>query len=63
MELVKSGVLVYLGEAVFPVYGVNVYSIVLSVDEYIRGLSGDGFVMSVHSEGETLYGEKPRGFG
>ena len=42
------------------VYGVNVYPIVLSKDEYIMGLSGNTFIMSVHSEGEILHGEKPR---
>ena len=63
VEAVKYEVLCYLGAEVFPVYGVNVYPIVLSTDEYISGLSGDAFIEAVHSEGETLHGEKPRRFG
>ncbi len=63
VEAVKDEVLRYLGAEVFPVYGVNVYPIVLTTDEYIGGLSGDAFIAAVHSEGETLYGEKPRRFG
>jgi len=63
VEGVKDEVLRYLGAEVFPVYGVNVYPIVLSKDEYIEGLSGNTFIMNVHSEGETLHGEKPRRFG
>ena len=44
-------------------YGINVYPIVLSVDDYLSGLSKDVFIMDVHSRGEVLYGEKPRRFG
>jgi predicted nucleotidyltransferase/DNA-binding transcriptional ArsR family regulator len=60
---VKNKVLDFVNTKVFPVYGVNVYPIVLSVDEYISGLSADAFIMNVHSNGEVLYGEKPRRFG
>ena len=63
VEPVRDEVLHYLGAEVFPVYGVNVYPMVLSKDEYIGGLSGNTFIMNVHSEGGTLYGEKPRRFG
>ena len=44
-------------------YGVAVYPIVLSDEEYVKGLSEDQFIINVHSEGELLYGEKPRKFG
>jgi predicted nucleotidyltransferase len=60
---IKSKVLDFVNSKVFPVYGVNVYPIVLSVDEYMAGLSKDAFIMNVHSNGEVLYGEKPRRFG
>jgi predicted nucleotidyltransferase len=61
--LVKNKVLDFLNSKIFPVYGVNVYPIVLSVREYLSSLSNDAFIMNVHSEGEVLYGEKPRRFG
>ncbi len=63
IEFTRSSALNYVGSKVFPVYGVNVYPIVLSVNEYLSGLSNDVFIMNVHSGGEVLYGEKPSGFG
>jgi len=63
VSFIKSKVLDFVSSKVFPVYGVNVYPVVLSVDEYISGLSTDAFIMNVHSNGEVLYGEKPRRFG
>jgi predicted nucleotidyltransferase len=60
---VGKDVLGFVGSEVFPVYGVNVYPMVLSVEEYLSGLSKDAFIMDVHSRGEVLYGEKPRRFG
>jgi predicted nucleotidyltransferase len=60
---IKNSVLNFVSSKIFPVYGVNVYPIVLSVDAYISGLSTDAFIMNVHSSGEVLYGEKPRRFG
>jgi len=62
-EAVGKDVLGFVGSEVFPVYGINVYPVVLSVEEYLAGLVGDMFIMDVHSRGEVLYGEKPRRFG
>jgi len=63
IEAVEKDILDFVGSEVFPVYGINVYPIVLSVKEYLSGLVEDVFIMSVHSRGEVLYGEKPRRFG
>jgi predicted nucleotidyltransferase len=60
---IKNKMLDYVNTKIFPVYGVNVYPIVLSSEEYVSGLSTDAFIMNVHSNGEVLYGEKPRRFG
>ena len=62
-EGVRKDVLNFVGSEIFPEYGINVYPIVLSVEEYLSGLSKDAFIMDVHSRGEVLYGEKPRRFG
>jgi len=59
-EGVRKDVLNFVGSEIFPEYGINVYPIVLSVEEYLSGLSKDAFIMDVHSRGEILYGEKPR---
>jgi predicted nucleotidyltransferase len=63
VKAVRNYVLDFVGSKIFPAYGINVYPIVLSVDEYLSGLSNDVFIMDVHSRGEVLYGEKPRRFG
>jgi predicted nucleotidyltransferase len=63
IKSIRDDVLDFVGSEVFPVYGINIYPIVLSVDEYLSGLSKDVFIMDVHSRGEVLYGEKPRRFG
>ena len=58
VERVRDEVLHFLGAEVFPVYGVNAYPIVLYKDESIRGLFGNMFIMSVHSEGgDPAWGE------
>jgi predicted nucleotidyltransferase len=62
-EVVRKDVLDFVSSKIFPVYGINVYPIVLSIEEYISGLAKDAFIMDVHSRGEVLYGEKPRRFG
>jgi len=59
-ESVKNDVLNFVGSKIFPIYGINVYPIVLSIEEYLHGLAEDPFIMDVHSRGEVLYGEKPR---
>jgi predicted nucleotidyltransferase len=59
-QSVKKDVLSFAGSEIFPVYGINVYPIVLSVNEYLSGLTKDAFIMDVHTRGEVLYGDKPR---
>jgi predicted nucleotidyltransferase len=63
IQAVKKDMLNFVNSQIFPAYGINVYPIVLSVEEYLSGLAEDVFIMDVHSRGEVLYGEKPRRFG
>ncbi|MGQ9461358.1 MAG: hypothetical protein ACUVTE_07595 [Candidatus Bathycorpusculaceae bacterium] len=63
IKAVRNDVLDFVSSNIFPAYGVNIYPIVLSVDEYLSELSEDVFIMDVHSRGEVLFGEKPRRFG
>jgi len=62
-DAVRKDLLNFVGSEIFPMYGINIYPIVLSVEEYLSGLAKDAFIMDVHSRGEVLYGEKPRRFG
>lgn len=63
VRAVEKDILDFVNSDIFPVYGINVYPIVLSVEEYLSGLAKDVFIMNAHSRGEVLYGEKPRRFG
>jgi predicted nucleotidyltransferase len=55
----KKRLVEYTNNEVFPQYGVNAYTIVLSKSEYIGGLSGDKFIIDAHTYGEALFGAKP----
>jgi len=59
-ENVRKDVLNFVNSQISPVYGINVYPIVLSIEDYLSGLAEDPFIMDVHSRGEVLHGEKPR---
>jgi len=59
-DSVRKDMLTYVNSEISPVYGINVYPIVLTVEEYLSGLAEDAFIMDVHTRGEVLHGEKPR---
>lgn len=59
LKVLRRKLVEYTNSEVFPQYGVNAYSIVLSKSEYIGGLSGDKFIITAHTYGETLFGDKP----
>jgi len=58
----KKIALDYAINEVFTKYAINIHSIVLTIDEYIKGLQDDLFIMNVHTRGELMYGEKPSRF-
>lgn len=55
----RSALVWYTMNELFPKYGVNAYTILLTKSEYIDGLSDDRFILTVHTSGETLFGVKP----
>jgi len=59
----KKSLLEFVNSEVVPRYGIIVYPVVLSAEEYKAGLSEDAFIIDIHARGEVLYGEKPRRFG
>jgi len=63
VEEVEKNLLNFVNSDIVPRYGIVVYPIVLSVEEYKSGLSKDAFIIDIHARGEVLYGEKPRRFG
>ena len=63
VEKIKSEVMSYINKNILPKFGIVAYPIVMSKDEYKKGLEGDQFIISVHAQGEVLYGEKPKKFG
>lgn len=52
----------YLNSEIVEKYGISVYSMVLSREEYLSALKKDPFIIDMHAKGEVLYGEKPRRF-
>ena len=56
----KKTLVEFTNNEIFPAYGINAYTIVLSESDYISGLSNDRFIMNIHTHGDTLYGKKPR---
>jgi predicted nucleotidyltransferase len=63
IEKIKDEMIQFINAEISVRYGVTVYPIVLSSEDYVKGLSGDQFIIDIHSKGELLYGEKPRRFG
>ncbi|MGQ9468806.1 MAG: nucleotidyltransferase domain-containing protein [Nitrososphaerales archaeon] len=63
VEKIKDEMIRYINSEVSLRYGITIYPIVLSVEEYLKGLKQDQFIIDVHAKGEVLYGEKPTRFG
>jgi len=63
IKRIKDEMIQFINAEIGVRYGVTVYPIVLSSEDYVKGLGRDQFIINVHSEGELLYGEKPRRFG
>ena len=60
---IKSGIADYIDKSILPRFGIVAYPIVMSKDEYKKGLEKDQLIINIHAHGEVLYGEKPRKFG
>jgi predicted nucleotidyltransferase len=59
----KNALIFYVNSEISYKYGISVYPVVLSREEYTSALKQGSFVSDIHAKGEVLYGEKPRRFG
>ena len=59
---IKKALTSYVNSEITEKYGISVYPIVLSTEEYLSALKKDPFVIDMHVKGEVLYGQKPRRF-
>ena len=59
----KKTLVSYVNSEIADKYGISVYPMVVSSEEYVSGLKQSSFISNVHANGEVLYGEKPRRFG
>lgn len=59
---IKKDLISYINSEISTKYGIVVYPIVLSAEEYMRGLKDYPLIIEAHAKGELLYGEKPRRF-
>jgi len=55
----KKDLLKYVERKINVKYGINIYPMILSRDEYIEGLKKDEFIIKMHVTGEVVYGKKP----
>ncbi len=63
VKKIENDMLEYINSEISLKYGIVVYPIVISYEDYVKGLSRDQFIIDVHAKGELLYGEKPHRFG
>ncbi len=57
---VEDDLIGFINSAVSRKYGIVVYPIVMTKKEYLDGLRENPLVIKAHSEGERIYGKKPR---
>lgn len=57
---IKNTLISYLNSTIIEKYGISVYPIVLSADQYVSALQKDPFIIDLHVKGEVLFGKKPR---
>ncbi len=62
-EDVEKDLISFINSRISKEYGIVVYPIVMTKNEYINGLKDDPLVIEAHSKGELIYGKKPRRFG
>jgi predicted transcriptional regulator len=62
-DKVKNDLLSYINTEIMAKYGVVVFPIVLSVEDYVKGLKDNPLVIEAQAKGEVIYGKKPRRFG
>ncbi len=57
---VKKALIEFISTKIADKYGISLYPIVFSEKEYKKGLINDSLIIEVHSNGDVIYGEKPR---
>jgi len=60
---IKKALVSFVSSEITDRYGISVYPVVISPEEYVSGLMRGSFITDMHANGEVLYGEKPRRFG
>jgi predicted nucleotidyltransferase len=59
---IRKALVSYVNSEIADRYGISVYPIVVSAEQYVSGLRQGSFISDIHANGEVLYGEKPRRF-
>lgn len=59
---IRKALVSYVNSEIADRYGISVYPIVVSPEQYVSGLRQGSFISDIHADGEVLYGEKPRRF-
>jgi predicted nucleotidyltransferase len=62
ISTIRKALVSYVSSEIADTYGIFVYPIVISPEQYVSGLRQGSFISDIHADGEVLYGEKPRRF-
>jgi predicted nucleotidyltransferase len=62
IQKIKTELISFINENILAKYGIVAYPVVISLEDYKKGLEKDQFIINVHAHGEVLYGEKPKKF-
>ena len=62
ISIIRKALVSYVNSEIAERYGISVYPIVLSPEQYVAGLRQGSFISDIHAKGQVLYGEKPRRF-
>ena len=57
---IKKALSSYVNSEIAEKYGISVYPVVLSSEEYVSALKDDPFIIDIHVKGEVLHGEEPK---
>lgn len=61
-KAVEKNLTTYINTEFSRKYGITVYPIVMTKKEYIEGLKDKPLILKAHSNGELIYGQKPKRF-
>lgn len=63
VKKIKEMLIEHINSEISKRYGLTIYPIVMSKEDYKKGLINNNFILTAQAKGEILYGSKPRRIG